>query len=53
MNGLRMLILKDSLDKICEELYKELPLTYAELAIKIVKKYISKAISKTEYINFE
>lgn len=49
MNGLKVLFLKDALDKICEELYEELSMSSAEKAIKIVKKNIYKAISKMKF----
>lgn len=49
MNGFKVLFLKDALDKIYEELYKELPLGYAEKAIRIIKKHICKALSKIKF----
>lgn len=46
MNGLKVLFIKDALDKIYEELYEELPLGYAEKAISIIKRNINKILSK-------
>ena len=51
MNGFKVLILKDALDKICEELFEELSMSSAEKAIKIVKRNINKAISKMNFFN--
>lgn len=53
MNGFKVLILKDALDKICEELFEELSMASAEKAIKIVKKNVYKALSKMKFWNRE
>lgn len=53
MNGLKVLFLKDALDKICEELYIELPLGYAEKAINIIKRNINKFLSKMKFKSCE
>lgn len=53
MNGLKILFLKDALDKICEELYNELPLGYAEKAIRIIKRNVYKALGKMKFWNCE
>ena len=46
MNGKQIIILKEALDNINDELYKELPLGYAEKAIEIIQNNISKTITK-------
>lgn len=46
MNGKQILIIKQALDKINEELYNELPTEYANKAIKIFKDNIVKTIDK-------
>lgn len=53
MNGFRVLILKDALDNICEELFEELSMASAEKAIKIIKRNINKAFSKMKFWNHE
>lgn len=46
MNGKRILILKEAIDQINDELYKSLPLDNAEKAIQIIKTVIGKMIKK-------
>ena len=46
MNGKYILILKETLDQINDELYKSLPLAYAETAIKIIKAVVGKTLKK-------
>lgn len=52
MNYLKVL-LKNALNRIYDELYEELPLGYAEKAIKIIERNIGKTLSKIKYKNFE
>ena len=49
MNGLKVLFIKNALDKICEEIYEELPLGYAEKAIGIIKRNINKILSQIKF----
>lgn len=44
MNGKQILILKEAFDNINKEIYKAMPLTYAEKAIEIIQNNISKTI---------
>lgn len=53
MNGLKVLFLKGALDKICEELYEELPLGYAKNAIRIIKRNINKILSQVKFGSHE
>lgn len=46
MNGKQVLILKQALDQIVNEIYKEIPLTYADKANKIIKNVIKKTMKK-------
>ena len=46
MNGKQVIILKEALDQINEELYKELPLSYVKKAVQIIKTVIEKTITK-------
>ena len=46
MNGKQILILKETLDQINDELYKSLPLDDAEKAIQIIKTVVGKTIKK-------
>ena len=46
MNGKQLVILKEALDNVNKELYKELPLGYAEKAVEIIQNNISKTITK-------
>ena len=46
MNGKQILILKEAIDQINDELYKSLPLDSAEKAIQIIKTVVGKTIKK-------
>lgn len=46
MNGKQIIILKEALDNINKEIYKSIPLAYAEKTIKIIQDNITKAINK-------
>lgn len=49
MNGKQITILYEALNQINDELYEQLPLTYADKASKIIKTVIGKMIKR--YLN--
>ena len=44
MNGMQMIIIKQALDKIDAQLYKELPLAYADKATEIINNAIKEVV---------
>ena len=46
MNGKQILILKEAIDQINDELYKSLPLDNANKAVQIIKTVVGKTIKK-------